>query len=59
MYLSVLSLLNNISQIQKGASGSHAADTKGMKGAIIEWITPEGQTLDPPLSRRYKNERGF
>lgn len=46
-------------QIQKGASGSRADDTKGMKGAVIDWITPDGQMLNPPLSRKYKSERGF
>jgi hypothetical protein len=46
-------------QIQKGASSSRADDTKGMKSAVIDWIIPEGQTLNPPLSRKYKSERGF
>ena len=30
-------------QIQKGANGARADDTKGMKGLIIDWITPKGQ----------------
>ncbi|KAN0094961.1 hypothetical protein V8E55_003248 [Tylopilus felleus] len=30
--------------IQKGANGARADDTKGMKSAIIDWITPKGQT---------------
>ncbi|KAI5999900.1 hypothetical protein EDD15DRAFT_2193413 [Pisolithus albus] len=28
--------------IQKGINGARADDTKGMKGAIIDWITPKG-----------------
>ena len=51
--------MTNILQIQRGASGSRADDTKGMKGAIIDWITPEGQTLNPPLNCRYKHDRGY
>jgi hypothetical protein len=46
-------------QIQKGMNGSRADDTKGMKSAIIDWITPKGQTLTPPLNRRIKSDRGF
>jgi hypothetical protein len=46
-------------QIQKGMSGSRADDTKGMKGAIIDWITPKGQTITPPLNRKTKSDRGF
>ena len=30
-----------------------------MKLAIIDWITPPGQSLDPPLSRKIKTTRGF
>jgi len=52
-------ITNTWFQIQKGANASRADDTKGMKGAIIDWITPHGQTLTPPLSRRNKSDRGF
>jgi len=34
-------------------------DTKSLKGAIIDWITPRGQSLDPPLARNVKTDRGF
>lgn len=30
-----------------------------MKTAVIDWITPAGESLAPPLSRRHKNDRGF
>ncbi|KAF8063258.1 hypothetical protein FPV67DRAFT_1563408 [Lyophyllum atratum] len=45
--------------IQKGASASRGDDTKGMKAAVIDWITPPGENLNPPLSRRDKTHRGF
>jgi hypothetical protein len=46
-------------QIQKGMNGARADDTKTMKVAIVDWITPTGQTLNPPLSRKVKTNRGF
>ncbi|KAF9227532.1 hypothetical protein BS17DRAFT_694009 [Gyrodon lividus] len=45
--------------IQKGASGARADDTKGMKSAIIDWITPKGQTLNPHIPRNVKSGQGF
>ncbi|KAG9310743.1 hypothetical protein JVU11DRAFT_9349 [Chiua virens] len=45
--------------IQKGASSARADDTKGMKAAIIDWITPKGQTLSPHIPRNVKCGRGF
>ncbi|KAH6903657.1 hypothetical protein BKA70DRAFT_1110650, partial [Coprinopsis sp. MPI-PUGE-AT-0042] len=45
--------------IQKGSSGARADDTKGLKGVIIDWITPRGQSLQPPLMRNVKTDRGF
>ena len=46
-------------QIQKGANGARANDTKGMKGLIIDWITPKGQSLTPHIPRNVKSGRGF
>ena len=46
-------------QIQKGASGARADDTKGMKAAIVDWITPKGQSLTPHIPRNVKSSRGF
>lgn len=46
-------------QIQKGANGARADDTKGMKGAVIDWITPKGQSLNPHIPRNAKAGRGF
>jgi hypothetical protein len=40
-------------------SGARGDDTKSLKGAVLEWITPKGQALSPPLSRNIKTDRGF
>ncbi|KAF9241307.1 hypothetical protein BU15DRAFT_87241 [Melanogaster broomeanus] len=45
--------------IQKGANGARADDTKGMKTAIVDWITPKGQGLHPHIPRNVKSGRGF
>ncbi|KAH6869037.1 hypothetical protein BKA70DRAFT_1023040, partial [Coprinopsis sp. MPI-PUGE-AT-0042] len=45
--------------IQKGSAGARADDTKGLKGVILDWITPRGQSLQPPLMRNVKTDRGF
>jgi hypothetical protein len=46
-------------QIQKGASSARSDDTKSLKGAVLDWITPRGQSLSPPLARNVKIDRGF
>ncbi|KAL4063283.1 hypothetical protein V8B97DRAFT_2026475 [Scleroderma yunnanense] len=45
--------------IQKGANGTRADDTKGMKGLIIDWITPKGQSLIPHIHHNVKSGCGF
>ncbi|KAH6908723.1 hypothetical protein BKA70DRAFT_1371919 [Coprinopsis sp. MPI-PUGE-AT-0042] len=45
--------------IQKGSSTARADDTKGLKGVILDWITPPGEALRPPLTRNVKTDRGF
>ncbi|TEB18276.1 hypothetical protein FA13DRAFT_1639196 [Coprinellus micaceus] len=45
--------------IQKGAACARSDDTKGLKSAIIDWITPKDGTLSPPLSRNIKDNRGW
>ncbi|KIM72920.1 hypothetical protein PILCRDRAFT_81530, partial [Piloderma croceum F 1598] len=45
--------------IQKGASSARSDDTKSIKGAVLDWITPRGQPLNPPLARNVKVDRGF
>jgi hypothetical protein len=46
-------------QVRKGASGARGDDTKSLKGAVLDWIAPRGQVLNPPLSRNVKIDRGF
>jgi hypothetical protein len=46
-------------QIQKGTSSARADNTKSLKGAVLDWITPKGQPLNPPLARNVKIDRGF
>ncbi|KIK17523.1 hypothetical protein PISMIDRAFT_111182, partial [Pisolithus microcarpus 441] len=45
--------------IQKGTSAARSDDTKSMKAAIIDWITPKGQALIPHIPRNAKMGRGF
>ena len=47
------------SKIQKGVSSARSDDTKSLKGPILDWIVPAGQTLNPPLARNVKMDRGF
>lgn len=49
----------NLQQIQKGSSSARADDTKSLKAAVLDWITPRGQPLNPPLARNVKTDRGF
>src|SRR5215472_2356843 len=46
-------------QIKKGASSARSDDTKTLKSAILDWITPRGQSLVPALSRNIKIDHGF
>jgi hypothetical protein len=46
-------------QIQRGASSARSDDTKSLKSAILDWITPKGHPLNPPLARNVKIDRGF
>ena len=48
-----------ISQIQKGTNSARADDTKSLKSAVLDWITPRGQLLSPPLACNVKMDRGF
>jgi hypothetical protein len=46
-------------QVKKGASSARSDDTKSLKSAILDWITPRGQALIPALSRNVKIDRGY
>lgn len=50
---------DSLSQIRKGISGARGDDTKGLKGSVLDWITPKGQALIPPIARNVKIDRGF
>ncbi|KAJ3517088.1 hypothetical protein NMY22_g14042 [Coprinellus aureogranulatus] len=43
----------------KGSSCARADDTRSLKSVIVDWITPPGGALSPPLSRNVKTDRGF
>ncbi|KIM86989.1 hypothetical protein PILCRDRAFT_4229 [Piloderma croceum F 1598] len=45
--------------IQKGVSSARSDDTKSLKGSILDWIVPLGHSLNPPLARNIKTDRGF
>ncbi|KAG6913568.1 hypothetical protein DXG01_005874 [Tephrocybe rancida] len=45
--------------VQKGCASARANDSKGLKPAIIDLITPATGSLNPPLNRKLKSTRGF
>ncbi|KAG2059466.1 hypothetical protein BDR06DRAFT_979970 [Suillus hirtellus] len=45
--------------LTKGASGARGDDTKSLKGSVLDWITPKGQNLVPPLARNVKVHCSF
>jgi hypothetical protein len=46
-------------KIQKGISSARSDDTKGIKGVVLDWITPRDKPLNPPLSQNVKTTRGY
>ena len=46
-------------KLQKGISSTRANNTKGVKGAILDWITLPGQFLNPPIAQNIKMDCGF
>jgi hypothetical protein len=46
-------------KIQKGVSCVRSDDTKGMKGAVLGWITPQDAPLNPPLACNIQTNRGY
>lgn len=49
----------NFPQLQKGVSSARSDDTKSLKSAIIDWLTPPGEPLIPPIPCNVKIGRGF
>ncbi|KAG1862623.1 hypothetical protein F4604DRAFT_1882268 [Suillus subluteus] len=45
--------------ISKGAAGARGDDMKTLKSAVIDWISPKGMAIQPPLHRNSKINRGF
>ncbi|KAG2005518.1 hypothetical protein CC2G_001918 [Coprinopsis cinerea AmutBmut pab1-1] len=52
-------LVTMCSLLQKGANNARANDTKSLKPAIIDWLVPPGEVLQPSLARNIKADRGF
>jgi hypothetical protein len=46
-------------QIGKGAAGTRGDDTKTLKSALLDWISPKGEAIQPPLHRNSKIDCGF
>ncbi|KAJ8595139.1 hypothetical protein M405DRAFT_728593 [Rhizopogon salebrosus TDB-379] len=45
--------------VRKGAAGARGDDTKTLKSAVLDWISPKGEAIQPPLHRNSKIDRGF
>ncbi|KAH6909842.1 hypothetical protein BKA70DRAFT_1102178 [Coprinopsis sp. MPI-PUGE-AT-0042] len=45
--------------ISKGSANARSDDTRALKAAVVDWITPRGEVLVPPLQRNVKADRGF
>ncbi|KAG2740827.1 hypothetical protein P692DRAFT_201842410 [Suillus brevipes Sb2] len=45
--------------IGKGAAGARGDDTKTLKSAVLDWIVPQGEAIQPPLHRNSKIDCGF
>ncbi|KIM89667.1 hypothetical protein PILCRDRAFT_60453, partial [Piloderma croceum F 1598] len=45
--------------LQKGMSTAISDETKGLKGPILNWIIPHGQSLQPPLACNIKTDHRF
>ncbi|KAG1860337.1 hypothetical protein F4604DRAFT_1882606 [Suillus subluteus] len=45
--------------IGKGAMGARGDDTKTLKSAVLDWISPKGEAIQPPLHRNSKIDCGF
>ena len=53
------SVLIAVDKLSKGASGARGDDTKSLKGTVLDWITPRGQSLVPALARNVMVDHGF
>ena len=46
-------------QLCKGVSEARGDDTQSLKGAVLDWIVPIGQTLNLLLNWNKKDDCGF
>lgn len=53
-----MKVLTGYPQLQKGANSARSDDTRSLKSAVIDWITPQAG-LHPALHRNSKMDRGF
>ncbi|KAG1732426.1 uncharacterized protein EDB91DRAFT_1238763 [Suillus paluster] len=49
----------DILHIGKGATGARGDNTKTLKSVVLDWISPKGEAIQPPLHRNSKIDRGF
>ncbi|KAF6741310.1 hypothetical protein DFP72DRAFT_802394 [Ephemerocybe angulata] len=45
--------------LTRGVNSARSDDTKSLKAALVDWITPPGGVLTPPIQRNVKTDRGF
>ncbi|KAG2032487.1 hypothetical protein BDR03DRAFT_935988 [Suillus americanus] len=50
---------NLFMSIGKGAAGARGDNTKTLKSAVLDWISPKGAAIQPPLHRNSKINCGF
>ncbi|KAJ3540837.1 hypothetical protein NMY22_g4128 [Coprinellus aureogranulatus] len=46
-------------QITKGIAQARSDDTKSLKSAVVDWITPPNEVLSPAIPRNVKHGRGY
>lgn len=46
-------------KIQNGINGAQSDDLKGLKGAVVDWLAPPDQYLNPMIMCNDKRARGF
>ncbi|KAH9917568.1 uncharacterized protein B0H18DRAFT_958319 [Fomitopsis serialis] len=48
-----------VKPLKQGIDGTCTSDTLSLKRVVIDWITPAGEALTPPLSKTTNKGRGF
>ncbi|KAG1893253.1 uncharacterized protein F5891DRAFT_1131324 [Suillus fuscotomentosus] len=52
-------LLDSYPGLLERAAGARGDDTKTLKSAVLDWVTPKGEAIQPPLHCNSKIDRGF